>query len=48
MKNSRWQKETKYHLNGFHETTFTINTYFSSKYMYIPELGMPNTEESHI
>ena len=30
------ENEAKYHLNGFHETTFTINTYFlSSKYMYI-------------
>ena len=23
------QNETKYHLNGFHETTFTINTYLA-------------------
>ena len=44
------QKETKYHFNGFHETTFTINTYLALNIctLYIPELGMPNTEESHI
>ena len=23
------QNETEYHLNGFHETTFTINTYLA-------------------